>query len=226
MDLPYRAFPFRWVLPIAQLLVCIAMVWPSWPGMAVQTWHSMRRSWAGPAMPRPLPEPNIEVHVVKIPPGLRQPDVSEMRMVAPAALNLPVLLIQLPYMTASRAGMEWTPGGMWFEEWRALAWPFAGMLFWWLAGRGLEALVAARRGMVSPPISWIELAIGVSLLVLGAASCLTLGFGRRAFPEATDFLFAIGGGLWAALAAATIAARILQWRIRRIEKRQSIAQPA
>ena len=66
----------------------------------------------------------------------------EIRRTVPVALNLPVLLVQLPYyVVLNPEKREWVPKGMSFEVWRALSCPFAGMLFWWFAGRGIEACV-------------------------------------------------------------------------------------
>jgi hypothetical protein len=53
-------------------------------------------------------------------------------------MRVPVLL-SFPVVPDKR---EWTPRGMLPEEWRALTWPFAGILFWWCAGRGIAAAAA------------------------------------------------------------------------------------
>jgi hypothetical protein len=57
-----RTFPFRWVLPLAQLCLCAAMLWPMWPGLTNQVEGSLReygllelRMRNLNAPPRPIP---------------------------------------------------------------------------------------------------------------------------------------------------------------------------
>lgn len=134
-----------------------------------------------------------------------------------SVLNLPSGLIQLPYVILNPAKEEWVPLGMDLMTWRAISWPLLGILFWWSAGRGIEALIATRRGLVKPEISLPETAIGAALFLFCviAAICLPL-FGNndrdRDFPLK---LLSCGLGMWALLGGAMAAARLGQWRIRR-----------
>ena len=93
-----------------------------------------------------------------------------LQMRVPVLLNFPVVLAELPYILASPSKREWTPRGMLPEEWRALTWPFAGILFWWCAGRGMEALQATRRSVVSPRLTWVETALAIVLLLVGVGT--------------------------------------------------------
>ena len=42
-----------------------------------------------------------------------------------------------------------------------------GMVFWWFAGRGIEALCAALQSMVRPRIGWVETLFAGILVVIG-----------------------------------------------------------
>ena len=91
----------------------------------------------------------------------------EVRNKVPMALNLPVFFLQLPYVILNPEKREWIPEGMSFDVWRALSWPFVGMVFWWFAGRGIEALCAALQSMVRPRIGWVETLFAGILVVIG-----------------------------------------------------------
>jgi hypothetical protein len=69
-------------------------------------------------------------------------------------LNLPVGIVQLPYVLAhpTPGGKQWVPRGMMFTTWRALSWPIFGVFFWWFAGRGMDAFRAARKSILLPRI--------------------------------------------------------------------------
>lgn len=166
--------------------------------------------------------------VFNVTPDLQtQPEPIDPRLTTPAALNLPVGFIQLPFVFFSTDKAEWTPEGTLLTEWRALSWPFAGIVFWWVAGRGLEAFSAAagsrRFAIIRPRLHWIEVAVGVCLFVLGSGAGLMYAFGRNPSGLMTDWVFATGAGLWAVFGAILVVARLLQWRIRRLARLQGIA---
>jgi len=114
---------------------------------------------------------------------------------------MPAGLVQLPYVISNRAKTEWVPNGMDVKRWRAITWPFVGLIFWWIAGRSVEALLAARRTIVRPSISWIETGIGVYLLLWGIIILVAP-------------LCSGSGAMWAVLGAAIVIARIAQRKIR------------
>jgi len=83
----------------------------------------------------------------------------------PTMLNVPSLLVQLPYVILNPDKKEWVPKSMDLWTWRAITLPLIGILFWWIAGRSMEALLAARPQLVRPRIRWIEAVVGATLLL-------------------------------------------------------------
>lgn len=224
MSTTYRTFPFRRVLPLAQLVLCVSILGPYWPSLAYQFVTSFKRSPPPESVTNPLP-PEIEGILLT-------PDFAsnlgfnsyDFRMTAPAALNLPVGFLQIPYVIANPAKTEWVPRGMFFKPWRALSWPVFGMLFWWMSGRGLEAIAAARRGIVGIRIRWLEVIVALPILVLGSGVGIMFAIDKEARWGPAHYLLAVGGVLWAFLGVATVTAGLLQWRLHRKEKRQAQAQ--
>lgn len=132
----------------------------------------------------------------------------------PVALNFPVLVVQIPYILVRHPRREWVPRGMFPEQWRALAWPIAGIFFWWLVGRGIDALRAARKSSALPSITSVETAFAGLLFAIGIVSLI--GLITSTPDDRRDFQFLAlltGGLLWGVLAAFTIGARFFQWRI-------------
>jgi hypothetical protein len=220
------SIPFRWVLPAAQLLLCIAILWP----LRAELISSVRSSTHAYVLhDEPAQAPKVDIRVLY--PDLL-PDFSNihtvleereyrdrwlrLRLWAPALLNLPAMWLELPRVIVSHDKNEWVPIGMSFQYWRALAWPLVGIGLWWLVGRGIEALIAAFRRVVRPAITYVETAIAVLFALLGAV----LFLGPLLDPtslngEISRFFFVLAGATWVLLGAATIAARLAQWRIRR-----------
>lgn len=175
-----------------------------------------------------VPEPKGVYIVVPPVPSERQrtddaaTKVADIRSEAPLALNFPVLVAQLPYILVRPAKREWVPKGMPPETWRALSWPFVGILFWWILGRSVEALRTARRSVVHPRISWVETAF--ALILLGAGLVTLVGILTTTPDDRSDLKFMTllaGGLLWGILATVTITARFLQGRV---AKRNAAAQ--
>jgi len=164
---------------------------------------------------------NVTPDAQNPPPGI------DPRLTTPAALNLPIGFVQVPFVFFSPEKAEWVPDGMLLSEWRALSWPFAGVIFWWLAGRGLEGFSAAagsfRFAIIRPPLHWMEVIVGACLLLLGGAASVMFATGRNSYGLISDWVFAAGAGLWALLGAIVIVARLLQWRIRVRARIQGIA---
>jgi hypothetical protein len=109
------------------------------------------------------------------------------------------------------------------EFWRSITWPFIGVVFWWIVGRGFEALMASRQRVLRPAITWVEVFVG--LLVIAFGVFLWIGFladpNIRADCIYPWRLAAMAGGLWILLCAAIVAARLIQWRIRRQLRREA-----
>ena len=212
-----RSLPMRWALPIFELSLCLLALWPI-GGFLI---FELSRSVESYSSNKPVSASEPVARIV-IPPMTREQqqaaDKAEarafVRMRVPVLLNFPVILAELPYVIASPDKREWTPRGMLIEEWRALAWPFAGIFFWWCAGRGMEALQGARRSIVFPRLTWAETTLAVVLLLIGLGTLVGLITSTPDDRRDVQFLLLIGGGLlWGFLAAITLTARVLQWRI-------------
>ena len=152
--------------------------------------------------------------------GTRRETLLEVQLWTPALLNLPSAFLGL-------ARNALVPKGMLLELWRSISWPFVGIIFWWLAGRGIEALAASQQRILSPLITWIEVFIA---FVIASSAALCLGFLLDPSTR-EEFIYpwrsaVVAAGLWILLGAATIAARLMQWRIRRPLKTEPASHPA
>jgi hypothetical protein len=148
------------------------------------------------------------------PQQLRTLQALESREWVPLMLNLPSGFVQLPYAAVNPSREDWRPRGINLRTWRVISWPLLGILFWWCAGRGIEALIAARRRFVTPQITWPETVMAVMLLLFCGFTAVSLplsGHPDRNFPL---ILWMAGSGTWALLAGLTIFARVMQWRLR------------
>jgi len=86
--------------------------------------------------------------------------------------------------------------------------------FWWIAGRGIEALLAARRGLIYPRIRWIETFLALLPCISGVMlSIIAVVVGRAENDSVWVIAFA-AGALWTLLGAVIITARLWQWRIK------------
>ena len=134
-----EAFPFRWVLPTAQLIICFVTVWPLWYVAGSELLTSLRHSnhpvrESSTIMALNLPEQET-------PQQQFEHKLLEVRLHVPIALNIPVKFIQLPYVVLSRNKIEWTPRCVrWIPHilqfpdiWKAMTWPIVGVVFWWMS---------------------------------------------------------------------------------------------
>jgi hypothetical protein len=220
MALQHGSFPFRWVLPIVQLGICVALLWPMRGFLVFEIMESLHSYSILTPKTSPTSDSNVVYNIVvpTTPEEQRQADgvtrLWEARKTAPLALNFPVLIVQLPYVILSPSKSEWVPRGMFVDVWRALSWPFVGMFFWWFLGRGVEALSAARRSVGLPRISLIETIFALILFCIGLVMLVGILMSTPDDRRDIQFLVIIAGGLlWGVLATLTIAARFQQWRI-------------
>lgn len=194
---PRRRIRFSWILPLGQLVLCALILWPA-------------RSWI--------------FYEFGVPQGLNIPSLAaplspwsyETGFKVTTMLNLPAGLLQFPSAIFSADHNELHPRKVDFRVWRAVTWPVIGMFFWWIAGRGAEALVAVRRSLLLPNLRWVEAVIGLLLLALGLI--LTIGFVFSTAADRRDpgFRFLIiSGVLWTFLGALPFTAKIMQWRLLR-----------
>ncbi len=202
-----RTIPFRWILPIIELIVCAALLWP-WRGFFVM----QLRATAHAHWPTTVAKPvfRLKMTVESETPGERRARTMPMiRFFTPALLNLPCALLGL-----AKSGS--VPKGMLPQFWRSISWPFFGIIFWWIAGRGIEALASSRWRVLSPAITLVEVVVASLVAALGALIC----FGFLSDPSfREEFIYpwplaTAASGLWILLGAATVAARLVQWRIR------------
>src|SRR5215471_13846805 len=76
------------------------------------------------------------------------------------ALNMSGLLLQVPEPILRADHILWTPPGIDSRTWQAFRACTVGMLFWWIAGRATEALVAIPYRQLKPRITWAEAIVG------------------------------------------------------------------
>jgi hypothetical protein len=216
----WRPFPFRRVLPIAQLLLCAVLLWPYRAWIAFEVF-SVTPRYSAPRVTESTPHLEIPLNAegqIELPAKVRNiVRAHENAFNTVAALNLPGGIVQLPYAIYSADHREWIPGNIDFQTWRALSWPLLALPFWWMAGRGAEALASARRKLLVPRLRWPETVISFLLMAGGA----TLALGFFFFTDGPDRsdpllrLFSVAGGMWAVFGSLTVAARLAQWRIRK-----------
>jgi hypothetical protein len=219
-----RSLPYRWILPVAQLLACAVVLWPIRSEFVLEIRAAIRAY--SPA--RTLEEKPRYVFPYALDLNLDDPQVqrslrnAERRLWTPSMLNLPVMMVDLPYVILNPAKTDWVPEGMDFKRWRAITWPIVGLIFWWIAGRGVEALLSARQSAILPPIGWVETAVGILVLAAGLVGFIAPLAGGSLGSDSPWVLFGAAGALWTLLGGSTVAARVAQWRIR---LRQRDAKP-
>jgi hypothetical protein len=213
-----RVFPFRWALPIAQLLLCAVILWPMRPMFMNQLRTSLRAYGVShdsaeksgmmrrPVIPFDFSDPEVQKRIKD----------AESREWMVATLNLPGGLPELLYAVVSPAHAEWMPEGMLMWTWRDLSWPIVGMFFWWLAGLSIEALLFARHKILRPIVKWWELAVAVPVLAYGGMWAIIMFFDRSARTEFPRWMpLGVFGVMWFVLGMSTVAAWIVQWRLRK-----------
>jgi len=218
MTSQHRAFPFRWVVPFLQLVVCFALLWPVRSFLLFGIAGSMD-SYSIRAQQGAGASNSQGSHALSFDPEVRlSADAAsklwETRRKVPLALDFPVLIVQLPYILLNPAKREWVPKGMFPDIWRALSWPVAGVFFWWFLGRDIEALLAARRNVAQPRISWIETGFAAILFAVGVTTLIGIVTSTPDDRRDTQFVALVTGGLlWGVLATVSIGARFSQWRL-------------
>jgi hypothetical protein len=216
----YRGFPFQWALPTSQLAFCIVLLWPLRGFYAWQLQVAIH-AYRAPGTPAPSPNfPKLNAPIILDPLPMNLSESAtlkkELREVSAAALNLPAGLVQAPYAILSSERREWRPRGViFFQSWRAVSWPILCIPFWWLAGLSIEALSAARHSLLQPRIGWVGTCVAVLVFVSGAGISIGTLVDTSTHDDWTFILLGVGAALWALLGGSTIAARVVQWRIRK-----------
>jgi hypothetical protein len=211
-----NAIPYRWILPIAQIVICTVLLLPiRYGGIQKQTTgYQFEFSVTTPQPQLSSEGRTYEIH--QLPEYPENPWIEKLgsiRLQTPALLNLPVMIVALPYAILSPTKNDWVPRGMDVRTWRAISWPFVGLIFWWVAGLGIEALVSARNAIISSKIRWFHLVIALLALACGAICILIPLCGVEDSPIPVG-LYGVAGGMWVLLGGSTVAARTIQWRIR------------
>ena len=211
------SFALRWLLPTVQLILCLTALWP-WRVTLV---HQIGRSLGAyrtqnPSLPKAAQGDggvSVSAYMYADPQELRRQQGLESHEWVPLMLNLPSGLVQMPYVILNPGNEDWRPRGINLRTWRVISWPIIGILFWWCAGRGIEALIAGRRRLVNPQITWPETVMAVALFLFCGITAVSMplsGQHDKSFPL---ILWILGSGTWALLAGLTIVARVLQWRL-------------
>lgn len=214
---PIMRYQMRWVLPVAQLLLCFVTLWPARGQFLVGL--TLGRRLRAPAREGTArvsePQPIIDLPELT-PERQREVDAAYERallsMRVPVVLNFPVAVAQVPYLLATKR--EWVPEGVLRESWRALIWPLVGTLFWWLTGRGIEALLTSFQRAIHPRLHLIEVTWAVVLLIVGITTFVGIVTSTPDDRADRNFMALMYGGvLWGILAGLTVTARFRQWRI-------------
>jgi hypothetical protein len=242
MTSEYRPIPFRWILPVGQLLLCIAILWPLrsmllWEIRSSIGYYTTRgasaRDGSLPAEPGEF-QSRVSVRVLDpnlLPPTMRRGDLEPssmtVRLWVPALMNFPASLAELPISLRDPNGRYWAPVGIGLHAWRAISWPVIGVVLWWIAGRGFEAIIASRRGILRPRITWADVVIAVLLVLMGAFALLApIEADVRNDPQLPWRFLSLAGMMWLAIGVAIIASRFAQRRIRHGIASQNDAAPA
>jgi len=196
-----RPFPFRLVLPLGQLLLCIALILIVCGPRFFMAFGSQPVS-ATPAVsarePDLRPDQDSARHAQRI----------DLAFHFLCDLNLPGSVVQAPMAAFTKNHPGRIPRSLEIITRSAFGWSVLAMPFWWIAGRGLEALIATRRKLVAPRIHWSEASISYVFLFGGAtlaSACLsTIASGRG---QDGFLMLASCELLWASLGGITVLAR-------------------
>jgi len=234
MDSKPSLFPFRWALPVVQLLACALVLWPVRHELVADLERRPRpqsdlssprivielRAPASPARnasPQPSPQPSPRLTIqpseeASSKEGGHEEHILEARLSLPPDLNFPATLFGFPF-----AGLFFKQPMTveYYRAWRDLVIPVLGIIFWWAAGRGLEALINAKRKLISPRIGPPETTLAIAIFIFAAPISLMWLYDAHFRAEFDSRFLAAGAGLWTVLTAITLTARIAQWRIRR-----------
>lgn len=211
----HTGLPFRLALPLGQLALCALILWPTRGYIFYEL--GLPESTQGTPLVIRFGGPLMAAFA-------NWSQRSGMHTVI--VINLPAAVFHVPYAIFSTSHQVWTPGHVDARLWQAITSPILGMVFWWVAGRGLDALMAAARKHFVPKITWTETIIGFLLAAGGAVFVLAFVIGGGEDRGNGEFqVLAAFAGMWSVLGGLTVVARIVQWRMRKAWLRES-AVPA
>ena len=212
-----RFWPDR-ILPATQLVVCLVALWPARHKLLLEVKDCVRICFLRSPDSADKQNGHFEIPEWASPdqPTDDSPNAAGAGMRVPLILDCPVLLAELPYVILSPDKNEWRPAGFSLDIWRALSLPVAGMALWWLASRGLRALVCFGTSLPMPRISILETVIAAVLLACGLVAAVAIGTSTVADRrDLVLFDVMLGFCLWGILGYATLTARVLQWKVSR-----------
>jgi hypothetical protein len=192
-----RSTKFALVLPVGELLLCAALLWP----IRLLVLHALH-----------IPIPPI-VERTMLADCVRWSPKRGFFLDSIIMLNIPAGLIQLPYAIKNPTKQEWMPEGIDGGIWRAITWPFLCIPFWWIAGRAVDALKALSQRLLSPRISLMETVIGSFWLASGMLLFISFLIMAGVKKDANLTRIAAAGGLWICLGALPVVARVSQRRL-------------
>jgi hypothetical protein len=211
----WRPFPFRRILPLGQLLLCALLLWPYRARIAFELF-GVSMSGNAPAPPQQIIlNAQGKIDYSSTPQFEKWIDAQENAFDTVAMLNVPVIFFDALYSILSGDPQELKPRHIYFKTWRAVTWPLIALPFWWMAGRGAEALAAARRKLLVPRLRWAETVISFLLMAGGLTLAVAFFFDGPERGEPLDRLFATALGMWGLLGSLTVVAKLAQWRIKK-----------
>jgi hypothetical protein len=135
------------------------------------------------------------------------------------AMNLPGALFQVPVAFLFADHEIWRPPLLSFQLWHGISFSIFALVFWWIAGRATEALVAIDDRQLNPKIGWVETVTGFLIMAAGATVLSGMLFGLSSSERDWESSrLAAGGGLWALLGSLSVIARFRQWRFTKKQK--------
>lgn len=223
MDERRAGFPYRWAFPIGQLLFCIVLLWPVRSELFSN--HDPENSSAPTRTVylRTAPAPqNVDPgkrEIIQVaPPSIQEQRAErtrQTRFLIPPSLNFPAFFFDFFIYNMVPDKVRVTHAFR--TSWMAVTWPLYGIVFWWMAGRSVEALIGARKRSLIPRIGPPEVTVAIALLLFGGGFSLMFLFVDKT-RDLDSCLLAAGAGLWALIGATMLAARLTQWRVRKALK--------
>lgn len=219
----HMAFPFRWAFPIGELLLCSILLWPLRSELLADLRPKAppppRRQVAIPTVPA-QPNEKARLTIIQVGPAPDQNQhvdrAKQVRLSLPASLNFPAGFFD--YFISIWVTDNSRPHDDTFREsWRAVTWPLLALVFWWMAGRAVEALLAARKKLLVPRIGPPEVTVAIVLLFFGGGLGLLIALSGES-RDLDSRLLVWGTALWGLIGAVMLAARLAQWRVRRALK--------
>ena len=120
MRAEYRDHRFRFVLPVAQLLLCLAILWLFRGVIVFEIRESVGAKGRASldAISRLIPYP---INAMPAPDErLISAKTREQLLWIPSALNLPAMIVDIPLNIWGPDQVEWTPEFIDFVTWRAI----------------------------------------------------------------------------------------------------------